>query len=70
MVQFTSNEGMSNDMSVNQRLTSTQGTTSPTLFEKCVGSLTSQRNYDICKTCGTGHTVYLPYQGWIQGGGC
>ena len=50
MVQFTSNEGMSNDMSVNQRLNSTQGTTSPTLFEKCVGSLTSHRIYDICKT--------------------
>ena len=70
MVQFTSNEGMSNDMIVNQRLTTTQGTTSLTLFEKCVGSLTSHRIYDICKTCETGRTVYLPYRGWILWGGC
>ena len=42
------------------RYTTTLGTTSPTLYEQCVGSLTSHRIY-ICKDCETGPTVYRPY---------
>ena len=62
-VQFTSNEGMSNDVphvSVNLRWTTTSGTTSPTLCEQCVGSLTSHRIYYMCKPCEMGPTVYRP----------
>lgn len=58
MVQFASNEGMSNDMIVNQRLTTTQGTTSLTLFEKCVGSLTSHRIY-VGKGWETGPSPFI-----------
>ena len=63
MVQFTSNEGMSNDVphvSVNLRYTTTSGTTSPTLCEQCVGSLTSHRIDYMCKPFEMGTTVYRP----------
>ena len=48
MVRFTVNEGMSDDtpcVSVNLRQTTTPGTTSASLGEQCVGSLTSHRIY-------------------------
>ena len=40
--------------------TTTPGTTSPTLYEQCVGSLTSHRVITN-KGCETGPTVYRPY---------
>ena len=43
-----------------ERQTTTPGTTSPKLYEQCVGSLTSHRTY-ICKGCDMGPTVYRPY---------
>ena len=49
-----------NSPSPHERKTTTPGTTSPTLYEQCVGSLTSHRIY-ICKGCETGPTVYRPY---------
>ena len=42
-----------------ERLTTTPGTTSPTRYEQCVGSLTSHR-INLCTGCETGPTVYRP----------
>ena len=44
-----------------ERQTNTPGTTSPTLFDKCVGSLTSPANHATLKMQETGPTVYSPY---------
>ena len=63
-VPLTSNEGMSNDalyMSVKVRKTTTPGTTCPTLYEECVGSLTSHRFIACARACEKGPTVYRPY---------
>ena len=46
---------------VKQSQTTTPGTACPTLFDKCVGSLTSLANHVALKMQGTGHTVYSPY---------
>ena len=48
-------------MSVKVRQTTTPGTTCPTLYEECVGSLTSHRFITCAKACETGPTVYRPY---------
>ena len=51
-------------MRVNLGQTTTPGTTLPTLYEQCVGSLTyltSHRIYYVCRACETGPTVYRPY---------
>ena len=42
------------------RLTTTPGSTTPTLYEQCVGSLTSH-SINIGKDCETGPTVLRPY---------
>ena len=39
----------------------TPGTTCPTLYEECVGSLTSYRFITGARACETGPTVYRPY---------
>ena len=47
-----------NSPSPHERQTTTAGTTSPTLYEQCVDSLTSHGIY-ICKGCETGPTYGL-----------
>ena len=42
------------------RLTTTPGSTTPTLYEQCVGSLTSH-SINIGKDCETGPMVFRPY---------
>ena len=72
-VQFTSNEGMSNDGPMHV-CESEITTTCPTLYEECVGSLTSHRfllhvhnlealgtRLTCARACETGPTVYRPY---------
>ena len=49
-----------NSPSPHERQTTTAGTTSPTLYERCVDSLTSHKIY-ICKGCETGPTVFRSY---------
>ena len=46
-------------MSVKVRQTTTPGTTCPTLYEECVGSLTSQRFITCGGACETGPTVIV-----------
>ena len=48
-------------MSVKVRQTTTPGTTCPTLYEECVGSLTSHSFITCARACETGPTVYRPY---------
>ena len=44
-----------------ERQTTILGTTCPTLFDECVGSLTSPANYVTLKMQEMGPTVYSPY---------
>ena len=46
---------------VKQGQTTTPGTPCPTLYDKCVGSLTSPADYITLKMQGTGPTIYRPY---------
>ena len=49
-------------MSVKMRQTTTPGTTCPTVYEECVGSLTFHRFITCARACETGpSTVYRPY---------
>ena len=48
-------------MSVKERQSTTPGTTCPTPYEECVGSLTSHRFITYVRACETGPTVYRPY---------
>ena len=48
-------------MSVKVRLTTTPGTTCPTFYEECVGSLTSHKFITCARACEMGPTVYRPY---------
>ena len=48
-------------MSVKARQTTTLGTTHPTVYEECVGSLTSHRFITCVRACEMGPMVYRPY---------
>ena len=48
-------------MSVNVSQTTTPGTTCPTLYEECVGSLTPTDFNTCARACEMGPTVYRPY---------
>ena len=48
-------------MNVKVRQTTTPGTTCPTLYEECVGSLTSHRFITCARACEKGPMVYRPY---------
>ena len=48
-------------ISVKVRQTTTLGTMFPTLYEECVGSLTSHRFITCARACETGPKVYHPY---------
>ena len=64
-MQFTSNEGMSNDAPIHEcesELDHYTGQYVPTLYEECLGSLTSHRFFITCpRACETGPMVYRPY---------
>ena len=63
-VQFTSNEGMSNDAPVHEcgsEIDHYIGTTYPTLYKEGAASLTSHRFITCARACKTGPTVYRPY---------
>ena len=49
-----------NSPSPHERITTTPGTMSPTLYEKCVGFLTSNRT-EMCMGFEKGTMVYRPY---------
>ena len=48
-------------MSMKVSQTTIPGTTCPTLYEECVGALTSHRFITCARACETGPTVYRPY---------
>ena len=48
-------------VNVKVRQTTTPGTTRPTLYEECEGSLTSHRFITRARACEMGPTVYRPY---------
>ena len=48
-------------VNVKVRQTTTPGTTCPTLYEECEGSLTSHRFITHARACEMGPTVYRPY---------
>ena len=47
-------------MSEKLRQTTTPGTTCPTVYEECVGALTSHRFITCARACETGPRVYRP----------
>ena len=51
---------------LNQGLTTTPGTPCPTLFDKCVGSLTTPANRVTLKMQQKGPTVYSLYARWLE----
>ena len=63
-VQFTRTEGMSDDAPIHEcesEIDHYTGHYVPTLYEECVGSLTSHRFITCARACETGPTVYRPY---------
>ena len=56
---FTSNEGMSNNAPIHE--CETPGTMCATLYEDCVGALTSHRFITCARACETGPTVHRSY---------